>query len=126
MPNANNPGGAASLEAAHKKLDDLIADKQVTIGDGSIQVVMAVASITNLVTVDTSQDPPAVSPANLGDLTFDDPAVGISDDQMPIFRANLKTLLPLIGDDIDQIPDNSKLPIAKVARFVQLSIMAKS
>jgi hypothetical protein len=122
MPNANDN----SLEAAHKKLDDLIAGKQLAIGDGSIQVVIAIASITNLVTVDTSKDPPTVSPDNLGDLTFNDPAVGISDDQMPIFRANLKTLLPLIGDDIDQIPDNSNLPIAKVARFVQLSIMAKS
>ena len=117
---------APSPEAAHDKLNKMIAAKEQEIGDGGVQVAMAIASVTTLVTVDTSQDPVVVTPDNLGDLTFDDPAVGMSDDQMPIFKANLKILLPLIADDISQIPDNSKLLISKVARFVQLSIMAKS
>jgi hypothetical protein len=59
----------------------------------------------------------------LGERTFSDPAVGISDEQMAIFKANLQRLLPQISADIAQIPENADLRIADVAEFVQLSLM---
>jgi hypothetical protein len=93
--------------------------------DGSLQVVIAIASVTNLVTIDTTQVPPVVNPDNLGDLAFNDNAVGLSDGQMPIFKANLKVLLPNIGDDIDKIPDNSNLIVSAVAKIVRLALMSQ-
>ena len=68
--------------------------------------------------------PPALTPPNLGDLTFNDPSVGMSNAQMTIFKGNLAVLLPEIRDDIAKIPDNSGLKIADVANFVRLSLLA--
>jgi hypothetical protein len=114
-------GGTSSAKEA---LASLIREKEAVVTDGALQVIIALASATTLVTVDTTQEPPAVEPENLGTLTFNDPQVGLADDDMPIFKANLKTLLPQIGNDIDQIPDNANLNIGDVAKFVQLSLMA--
>lgn len=85
---------------------------------------MAIASVTSLVTVDTTQDPAVVDPEDIDALTFGDPRVGMSDEQVAIFKSNLKFLLPQISDDIDQIPDNADLPIGGVMDFVRLSLLA--
>jgi hypothetical protein len=100
----------------------LIKKKQESVTDGAIQVVMAIASVTSLVTVDTTQDPPAFDPDDLGTLTFGDPRVGLTNEGVAIFKANLKILLPTIKDDIDEIPDNADLNIGDVAKFIQLSL----
>jgi hypothetical protein len=110
--------------AARETMAALIRKKEGVVGDGSLQVLLALASVTSLVTVDAATSPPTVVPENIGQLTFGDPAVGLTDDGVAIFKANLKELLPAIAEDIDQIPDNANLNIADVARFVQLSLMS--
>lgn len=113
----------AARAAARERLTALIREKEAAlVTDGAIQVVIAIASVTNLVTVDMTQDPPAFEPEDLGDLTLDDPRVGLTDAGVAIFKANLKALLPQIAADIDQIPDNASLNIGDVARFVQVSL----
>lgn len=114
---------SASADAARAVLATLIRKKEAIVTDGALQVVIAIASVTSLVTVDTTQDPPAIDPADLGTLTFGDPRVGLTDEGVAIFKANLKILLPQIAADIDQIPDNANLNIGDVAKFVQLSLM---
>jgi hypothetical protein len=109
----------------HTQLDNLIVTKKITT-DGSLQIVLAIASISSLVTVDTTTTPFTFKPTNLPSLTFNNPAVGISDGQMAIFKANLKLLLPQIGSDIDQIPENAALTISKVAAFVNTSLLGVS
>jgi hypothetical protein len=113
---------ATSAENARETLAGLIRKKEAAITDGALQIVIAIASVTTLVTVDTSQDPPVFEPEDLGSLTFGDPRVGLTDPGVAIFKANLKILLPQIADDIDEIPDNANLNIGDVARFVQLSL----
>ena len=111
-----------SASGARDVMAALIKKKQESVTDGAIQVVMAIASVTTLVTVDTTQDPPAFEPDDLGTLTFGDPRVGLTDEGVAIFKANLKILLPTIADDIDEIPDNANLNIGDVAKFIQLSL----
>jgi hypothetical protein len=94
------------------------------VGDGSLQVVLAIASVTTLVTVDSTQNPPVISPEDLGMLTFNDPAVGMTDEQVAIFKANLAIMLPEIAVDIRRIPDNANQNIGDVAQFVQLALVA--
>jgi hypothetical protein len=113
---------SASGRAARETLAALIKEREAIVTDGALQVVIAIASVTTLVTVDTTQDPPVFQPEDLGALTFGDPRVGLTDAGVAIFKANLKVLLPQIEDDIDQIPDNANLIIGDVARFVQLSL----
>jgi hypothetical protein len=100
----------------------LIRKKEAQVTDGALQIVIAIASVTTLVTVDAQQDPPVFDPPDLGTLTFNDPRVGMTDEGVAIFKANLKILLPKISDDIDEIPDNANLNIGDIARFVQLSL----
>jgi hypothetical protein len=116
------PRALEPAATAQEALAALIREKQAGITDGAIQVVIAIASVTTLVTVDTTQDPPAFDPDDLGSLTFSDPRVGLTDEGVAIFKANLKMLLPQIADDIDQIPDNADLNIGDVAKFIQLSL----
>jgi hypothetical protein len=115
---------AASRSTAERTLDRLIAEKQRTVGDGSLQVILAVASVTTLVTVDTRKVPPRIDPPNLGQLTFNDANVGLSNTQMAIFKANLSTLLPEIAADVAKIPENAGLKISAVADFVRLALLA--
>jgi hypothetical protein len=115
-------GETASARGAQETLAALIKKKQESVTDGAIQVIMAIASVTALVTVDTTQDPPVFDPDDLGSLTFADPRVGLSNEGVAIFKSNLKILLPTIADDIDEIPDNANLNIGDVAKFVQLSL----
>jgi hypothetical protein len=109
---------------AQDALAGLIQKKEAIVGDGSLQVVLAIASVTTRVTVDTTKDPPVIDPEDLGTLTFADPRVGLTDQQVAIFKSNLKIMLPQISADIDQIPDNASLRIADVAKFVRLSLLA--
>jgi hypothetical protein len=115
---------ARSTRDAREVMAALIKKKEAAVTDGAIQVVMAIASVTSLVTVDTTQDPPLFDPDDLGTLTFGDPRVGLTNEGVAIFKANLKILLPAITDDIDEIPDNANLNIGDVAKFVQLSLQA--
>ena len=107
---------------AREVMAALIKKKEATVTDGAIQVVIAIASVTSLVTVDTTQNPPVFDPDDLGSLTFADPRVGMTKEGGAIFKANLKILLPKIADDIAEIPDNANLNIGDVAKFVQLSL----
>lgn len=121
--------GMASGDAPHiATLNKLIAAKQVSVTpkDGRLELALAISSTSNLVTVDTTAVPFATTPDDLFDRTFDDKLVGISDDQMPVVKANLSALLPEITDDIAQIPENAATPIEKVAEFVRLSLLAQS
>ena len=119
----------ASGDAPHiAVLNKLIASKQVSVTpkDGRLELALSIASTSNLVTVDTTAVPFATTPDDLFDRTFDDKLVGISDDQMPVVKANLSALLPEIADDISQIPENAATPIEKVAEFIRLSLLAQS
>jgi len=107
---------------ANAILDELIKDKQLEISTGALQVVIAIASVTNTVTVNTSVKPVEIKPPNLPDLTFAD--VGLGDDDVAVFKHNLKVLLDFIANQIDQLPENSNLKIGKVMEFVRLSILA--
>jgi hypothetical protein len=111
--------------AARETMAALIRKKEAVVSDGSLEVLLAIASVTSLVTVDATTTPPTVVPENIGQLTFGDPAVGLTDDGVAIFKANLKQLLSAIADDIDQIPNNANLNIGEVARFVQLSLISE-
>ena len=113
---------ARSANDARQVMAALIRKKEAAVTDGAIQVVMAIASVTSLVTVDTTQNPPVFDPEDLGTLTFGDPRVGLTNEGVSIFKANLKILLATIADDIDEIPDNANLNIGDVAKFVQLSL----
>lgn len=106
----------------------LIASKKLSLEpqDGRIEIATAIAAVSSLVTVDASQHPFQTVPPNLFKLTFNDPSVGISDDQMPVFKADLTHLLPEIAADIMQIQENASLPIEQVAEFVQVSLLAQS
>src|ERR1039457_5031608 len=107
---------------ANAKLAALIQGKKLTTTDGALQVALAIASVTQLVTVDSTQDPFTVDPEDLGTLTFG--KVGMSDQQVAIFKANLKVLLPQISKEIDKLPDNASLVIGDVAEFVRVSILS--
>ena len=114
----------ASMAMAARTLDRLIAEKERTVGDGSLQVILAITSVTALVTIDTTKVPPKITPANLGKLTFNDPKVGLSNTQMAIFKGNLSMLLPEIAADIAKIPENAGLKISAVADFIRLALLA--
>jgi hypothetical protein len=107
-------------------VDALIQGKQLAVTDGGLQVAIAVASVTNMVTVDTTQNPFVVDPDDLGTLTFGDSKVGMSNAQVAIFKANLKILIPQISKDIDKLPDDAGLNIGKVAEFVRVSLLSPS
>jgi hypothetical protein len=109
----------------HQALNALISKQaamQAT--DGRIEVAFAIASVTDLVTVDATTHPFSTSPDDLFDRTFNDSKVGIDDTQMRAFKANLTRLLLQITNDIAQIPENAGLSIEKVAEFVRLSLLA--
>ena len=121
---------SAQATAKHiRSLAQLITAKTATLQsqDGRVQIGLAIAAVSSLVTIDASTIPPTSIPANLFTLTFDDKSVGISGDQMPAFYANLALLLPTIVADIQQLEtttdDNPSLPIEQVAQFVRLSLV---
>jgi hypothetical protein len=90
--------------------------------DGRLKVALAIAATTDLVTVNLG--PPAtVDPNDLFIRTFNDPGVGIDNEQMRDFKERLKVFLPKIASDIDQIPENSNLIIEDVAELVRLALL---
>jgi hypothetical protein len=114
---------APGRAAARERLATLIREKETAVGDGSVQVLLAIAAVSTLVTVDTSTNPPTVTPENIGSLTFGDPLVGLADKDMPTFKSNLKCMLRKIAREIDKIPDSASLNIGEVAKFVRLALL---
>jgi hypothetical protein len=98
----------------------------MAIKDGRLEVATAIADTTDLVTVDPTTDPFTGEPDDLFDLRFNDPKVGIDDNQMRLFKASLEELLPEILQDIERIPNNSNLRIEDVAEFVMLALSARA
>ncbi len=114
-PKPNNP------------MSSLIASKKAAVQaatDGRLEVALAIAGTTQLVSVDPTQHPFTTKPANLFGLAFNDNSVGIDDNQMEVFKANLALLLPDIKTDIAQIPDNSSTIIEQVAEFIELALQS--
>lgn len=103
-------------------MGDAGAGKPANVTTGALQVVEALAAVTDLVTVDTSKKPPVVTPPDLPDKTF--AQVGLDDAGVAVFKTNLKVLLDFIAAAIDQLPDNSNVTIGKVMEFVRDSIEA--
>src|SRR5438128_11348612 len=96
----------------------------MAIKDGRLEVALAIARTSDLVTVVIQ--PPSVDPSNLFNRTFNDNKVGIDDGQMSIFKAELEKLLPEITSDIDRIPENANQIIEDVAEFVRLALLKNS
>jgi len=93
--------------------------------DGRLKVALAIDNTSDLVTV--SLGPPAtVDPNDLFIRQFNDPKVGIDNEQMRDFKERLKIFLPKIASDIDQIPENSNLIIEDVAEFVRLALLKQA
>ena len=113
---------ARSANDARQVMAALIRKKEAAVTDGAIQVVMAIASVTSLVTVDTTQNPPVFDPDDLGSQTFADPRVGVTNEGVAIFKSKKKIMLPKIYHEKAEIPDNANLNIGDVAKFVQLSL----
>jgi hypothetical protein len=90
--------------------------------DGRLKVALAIAATTDLVTVNLGP-PVTADPSDLFIRTFNDPKVGIDDEQMRDFKERLKIFLPTITTDIDQIPENSNLIIEDVAELVRLALL---
>jgi hypothetical protein len=109
------------------KLDQLMAAKLTAVPtDGRLEVALSIASCTNLVTVDATAHPFTTVPDDLFDQKFNDPEVGLDDDQIRVFKAALKRLLSAITTDIEQIPENASQQIEQVAEFIRLSLLAAS
>lgn len=104
---------------------ELIAEKSSSAHtpDGAFEVALAIAAVTDLVTVDATTTPFSTDPDDLFDRTFNDAKVGIDDNQMNIFKANLALQLPEIKADINNIPENSNEKIGDVAEFIRLSLL---
>ena len=90
--------------------------------DGRLKVALAIDNTSDLVTVNLGP-PASVDPSDLFIRQFNDPKVGIDNDQMPDFKKRLKIYLPKIAADIDKIPDNSNLIIEDVAEYVRLALL---
>ena len=94
--------------------------------DGRLEVALAIERVTALVTVDPTKTPFSTQPDDLFDHNFSDPEVGISDEQMAVFKETLALLLPAIAADVSNVPENSAQPIEKVANFVRLALLKAS
>jgi hypothetical protein len=88
---------------------------------GQLEVALAVARVSALVTVDPSQTPFKTVPAGLFLRTFGDAKIGITDEQMIFFKARLKALLPEIGATVDGIAEDATQTIGAVAQIVALA-----
>ena len=74
---------------------------------GRLEVATAIASTSHLVSVDPTATPFVTVPPDLFDRKFNNAKVGIDDNQMRVFKENLRELLPEITTDIGSIPENS-------------------
>ena len=115
--------GTKSAPVKAKAIDKLIAVKRTAVAtDGRFEVAMAIAGTSNLVSVNPTAHPFTTIPDNLFDLAFKDDLVGIDDEEMEVFKANLTLLLPNIKADIAQIEDDSSVIIDKIAEFIEISL----
>jgi hypothetical protein len=121
-PAKNAKAMDAASATAH--MEGLIAAHEATAQDGRLEVATALAMTSSLVTVNATTEPFTTIPANLLALTFDDNQVGIDTaDLVRTFVANLKSLLPGIAANLDQIPENPAMQIQLVVRFVRLALL---
>ncbi|MBK7928396.1 MAG: hypothetical protein IPJ98_13150 [Bryobacterales bacterium] len=100
------------------------AARRRTAPDGALELAVALASLTALVTVDIRQEPFRTEPADLFDLTF--AAVGIDEPQMGFLREQLKHLLPGIAADLDansQVLDQPNHRIGDYAQFLKVALL---
>jgi hypothetical protein len=95
--------------------------------DGRLEIAEAIAATTTKVSVDPTTSPFSTTPDNLFDLTFNDPNVGIDDENlMAVFKAFLERRLPTIAQSIEsKVPANPNLDIDLVAQFVFAALGAK-
>jgi hypothetical protein len=92
--------------------------------DGALELALAVASLTTLVSVDATRAPFHTQPADLFDRTF--AAVGLDESQMGFLREQLKRLLPSIASDLDansQVLDQSNHRIGDYAQFLKVAML---
>lgn len=92
--------------------------------DGALELAVALASLTALVTVDIRQEPFRTDPADLFDHTF--AAVGIDEAQMGFLREQLKHLLPGIAADLDtnsRVLDQPSHRIGDYAQFLKVALL---
>lgn len=94
--------------------------------DGRVEVAEAIAITSHKVSVDITTVPFTTTPADLFDLTFNDPAVAIDDESlMRTFKAQLEKRLPKIAQSIEtNVPNNPALEIELVAQFVFAALSA--
>jgi hypothetical protein len=93
--------------------------------DGRLKLALAIDNTSDLVTVNLGP-PASVDPNDLFVRQFNDPKVGIDNDQMGDFKERLKVYLPKIASDIDKIPENSNLIIEDVAEYVRLALLKQA
>lgn len=85
-------------------------------------IALVLHELTELVTVDQSVSPPVVSPEDLFTLTFDHPRVGLSNEQMALFKRDLAIALPQADGDIALLDANAHLQIGAVGDFIRASL----
>lgn len=122
---SNDAGNTTSPTAVPADLKALL-DQMRASGkdDGSIELAMAIASVSSKVTVTVG--PLRVTPTDLFELTFNDPDVGITNAQMGDVKSNLAHLLPDIADDIARIPDDASAAIEDAQEFIRLALLKAS
>jgi hypothetical protein len=101
-------------------------ESSMSVKDGRLEIALAIARTSDLVTVDDSTQPFTVDPDDLFDWPFNDNRVGIDDGQMSIFKAELEKLLPEIKGDIDGIPENSNILIKDVVKTIRDALFKNS
>lgn len=92
--------------------------------DGSLELAVALASLTSLVRVDVRQETFRTEPAGLFDHTFS--IVGLNEAQMGFLREELKRLLPTIAGDLDansQVLDQPNHRIGDYAQFLKVALL---
>jgi len=115
-------GGKAPASTASRA--SINSEAAAAITDGRLQVAQAIELTSDLVSVNEGTG--ATDPEDLFTLSFDDPTVGINDQEaMRVFKANLKGLLPSISTEIEaKISTNPSQIIDKVADIVELLLEA--
>ena len=81
-------------------------------------IALIIRDLSDLVQMSDS----GITPDDLFSRTFNDPKVGLSNEQMPFFKANLAAALPQAAQDIARIDENAALSIGEVADLVRASL----
>lgn len=122
--NATKKKAAAAPSAGEKKLKRMIAAKEGERINVELIVALVIQDLTDLVTVDDSGAQPTVTPDDLFMRTFDDPLVGLDNDQLEFFKTNLAAALPMAASDIALIAADATADIRTVTDFVKSSVVA--